>query len=119
MNTNDYHAQIESVIRLLAPRYGVDPDYAVEIARLESGLNPYAVGDKGKAVGLWQWWYESWVCVRRAMGLPVTDRRDDVFESTITALYALGVMKLDRWWSTAEKARKNITERGRCQVSPT
>lgn len=106
----DYRGDIEVMIRALAPCYGVDPDFAVEIARLESSFRPKVVGDGGLAVGLWQWHYQSWVHVRSKMGLSVEDERDDAFESTITALYAIGQLGLARWWSTAERAAQNVVE---------
>ena len=106
----DYRGDIEVMIRALALRYGVDPDFALEIVRLESSFNPAAVGDKGLAIGLWQWHLSSWEHVRCRMGLPVSDKRADAFESTITALYAIGKLNLARWWSTAERAAQNVAE---------
>lgn len=111
MTTEEYQNQVQLVIRALAPLYGVDPEYAVEIARLESGFRPRVYGDGGLALGLWQWHYPSWQHVRKRMGLPTDDLRDDVFESTITALYAIGKLKLERWWSTSEIAKRNVEER--------
>jgi hypothetical protein len=106
----DYRGDIEVMIRALALRYGVDPDFAVEIVKLESSFRPKAVGDGGLAVGLWQWHFQSWVHVRTRMNLPTEDERDDAFESTITALYAIGRLGLARWWSTAERAAQNVAE---------
>ena len=45
---------IEEQIRQAALTYGVPPELAVAVAQRESSLNPYAVGDEGQAVGLFQ-----------------------------------------------------------------
>lgn len=89
----------EVMVRQLAPAFGVDPERAACIVRLESEWDPGAVGDDGAAVGLWQWHPESWRHVRTAMGASVEDRRADPVESTVTALYAIGRLDLGRWWT--------------------
>ena len=89
----------EVMVRQLAPAFGVDPERAACIVRLESEWDPGAVGDDGAAVGLWQWHPESWRHVRAAMGASVEDRRADPVESTVTALYAIGRLDLGRWWT--------------------
>lgn len=91
---------IIALIRALAPVYGVAPSLALAICRLESAFDPSAVGDDGEALGLWQWHINSWKHVRQRMDRPVQDLRRDPIESTETALYALGVLGLHRWWST-------------------
>lgn len=107
----NYVGDIEAMIRALAPRYSVDPDFAVEIVRLESGFRPGVYGDGGRALGLWQWHYDSWVYARSKMGLGTEDKRAYPFESTITALYTIGPLGLERWWSTAKRARENVAQR--------
>ena len=47
-------AEIQRLIEAEARRQGVNPAYAVAIARQESGLDPTAVGDNGKSLGLFQ-----------------------------------------------------------------
>ena len=47
-------AAITRLIEQEARRQGVDPGIAVAIARQESGLDPTAVGDRGKSLGLFQ-----------------------------------------------------------------
>ena len=47
-------ADLKSLIEAEARRQGVNPAYAVAIARQESGLDPTAVGDRGKSLGLFQ-----------------------------------------------------------------
>lgn len=99
---------IITLIRSLALVYGVDQSVAVTICRLESAFNPLAVGDDGEAVGLWQWHLKSWEHVRKRMGRSLEDDRADPLESTETALYAMGVLGLSRWWSTYGLALKEV-----------
>ncbi len=118
MDGPNYQECIRLMIQALAPAFGVDPRLACEIVRLESSFRPWAIGDDGLAVGLWQWHYQSWVYVRRQMakaGFDITeieaDKRADIFESTITALYAIGQMGLGHWWSTYKIALRNVEGR--------
>lgn len=53
MTIEDKYSVIPTIVKV-ARNYGVDPDLAVAIARQESGLNPWAVGDKGSSFGLFQ-----------------------------------------------------------------
>jgi hypothetical protein len=46
--------QIISIITQVANSKGVDPNLAIADAEVESGLNPYAVGDDGTSFGLYQ-----------------------------------------------------------------
>jgi len=96
------------MIRLVASAYGVHPGLAVIIARRESSFRTAVVGDAGKAVGLWQWHLPSWCHVREKMGLDIVDLRDDPWESTLTAMYAMGVLHLYRWWSTYKPALQEM-----------
>lgn len=111
---------ILKIIKYWAIMYGVSVDYAQEIAFLESSLNPFAVGDNGAAVGLYQWHDTSIQYVLRKMVdngelqcIPEGDVRRDVQLSTRAAMYAMGVLDLDRWWSTANKARRNVRKQRR------
>jgi len=99
-----YTSFIVPMIRLVATSYGVHPGLAVIIARRESSFDPDAVGDNGKAVGLWQWHLKSWSHVRKKMGMLCVDDRRDPWESTVTAMYAMSVLHLYRWWSTYKPA---------------
>jgi len=47
-------ADIEAIIRAAAARRGVDPETLLQVARLESGLNPRAKNPKSSAGGLFQ-----------------------------------------------------------------
>jgi len=92
------------LIQLVSRSYGVNECLALRIAYHESEFNPYAEGDDGKAVGLWQWHLPSWHHVRDKMGRPLDDERSQPWASTDTAMYAMGVLGLWQWWSTLEMA---------------
>ena len=53
-------ADIEGIVRGAATRYGIDPDHATAIARLESGLNPRAQNPSSSAGGLFQFINSTW-----------------------------------------------------------
>lgn len=101
---------ILAIILALAPAYGVDPELAIEICRLESDFDCYAVGDNGMAVGPWQFWPETWVWLREQMHEdPDLALRTNPWESTKTAMHAMGVMGLYRWWSTYPIALRRMS----------
>ncbi len=52
--TDQREASWDEIITALAQREGVDPALAIAVARKESNLNPRAIGDSGKAVGMFQ-----------------------------------------------------------------
>lgn len=45
---------IKSMIQSVAAQFGVPSQYALDIAQVESGLNPNAIGDNGTSFGLYQ-----------------------------------------------------------------
>jgi len=100
---------IRHVIHALAALFHVDPRLALAIARRESAFNPNAIGNDGKAVGLWQWHLPSWIHVRRHMNLPSDDCRLDIAKSTQTAMFAMGILHLYHWWSTYPDALDELT----------
>lgn len=51
---------IEGVVRGAAGKYGVDPDQALAVAKLESGLNPRAQNPRSSAGGLFQFIDSTW-----------------------------------------------------------
>ena len=53
-------ADIEGIVRGAATRYGVDPDQALAVARLESSLNPRAQNPRSSAGGLFQFIDSTW-----------------------------------------------------------
>lgn len=91
----------ERMVRHTAEAMGVDADFAACVVRHESEWDPAAIGDQGRAVGLFQWHRPSWRHVRRAMGLSIEDRRHDARESTVTALWAMNNGYADWWTATA------------------
>ena len=45
---------IKELIIRISKEYGVSPTLSLRVAKCESGLNPYAIGDRGYSRGLWQ-----------------------------------------------------------------
>jgi len=92
----------EAMIEHVARAMGVNPEYAVCIAKAEAGpeLDPRVEGDNGRALGLYQWHYPSWVHVRQHMGLSTDDLRGDPVQATVTAVWAWK-HGYRHWWSTA------------------
>lgn len=108
-------ATILSLIFFWASVYGVRFDYATEICRLESSFDPNAVGDNGAAIGLYQWHDTSMMYVLRKMKedgeiqhIPKYDARREVNLNIRAAMYAMGELNLDKWWSTSKEARASI-----------
>ena len=97
----------QEIVTELALNAGQDPAFCTCIVQRESSWDIAAIGDGGKAVGLWQWHIKSWQFVRRKMGLPGTDLRMDAWESTRTALWALD-HGYENWWSTAPRCRLEL-----------
>ena len=100
MPTVDY---IDAVIEICADIYGVDGETLGCIIEWESQWNPSAVGDNGKAIGLFQWHEESIKVALRDMGIcwdwtENGDPRLNVWASTLAAVHALS--KGWPWWST-------------------
>lgn len=65
-------ASWDDVITAVAKQHGVNPQLALAIARKESGMNPGAIGDSGKAIGLFQ------MHSGAAADTGVTDRNDPI-----------------------------------------
>lgn len=47
-------------IATVAQKYGLSANRMINLAQCESSLNQKAVGDSGKAVGLYQYWPGTW-----------------------------------------------------------
>jgi len=90
----------EIMVRQMALAFGVEPERAACIVRLESQWDPMAIGDDGAAVGLWQWHLASWRHVRARMGLSLEDRRHDPVASTSVALWWIR-QGYGHWWSAS------------------
>lgn len=97
---------IESLIRFYARQHGVDEDYALRIAKLESDMRPYALGDDEQAVGLYQWHRDSWECACAARGWDARSKsRWTVADNIDMAMWAMA-QGWHHWWSTSEKAKE-------------
>jgi hypothetical protein len=104
---------IQALIETCAHVYGADSALLQEIVRLESAFDPEAVGDHGRALGLWQWHKPSIELVLEDMDWDWDweedgDPRANVYVSTIAACHAIENMDLGRWWSTHAPALKNL-----------
>ena len=53
-------ASVSDIIRAAATRYGVDPEYMLRKAQIESGLDPLAANPKSSARGLFQFIAPTW-----------------------------------------------------------
>ena len=95
----------QHLIETMALDYNLEPHYVICICQRESAFDVQAVGDKGQAIGLWQWHLPTWQTIRREMGLSEADERADAIASTQAALWALqhGYAGL---WSTAEGCKE-------------
>ena len=78
----------ETIIKW-AKYYGVSPEFGLCVAFHESSMNPLAVGDSGKARGLFQFWAGTWEMFRKKMGESTQDMRVNVNESSKTAMWAI------------------------------
>ena len=87
-------AELEAIVRSAFPD---EPERAVRVVECESTFRPDAIGDDGRAVGLWQWWYETWTAsARRALGYDPGDRRTDPLLSTAVAAHKVAT---EGWWA--------------------
>lgn len=96
---------IDAVVDICADIYQVDDELCGCIIEWESDWNPNAVGDNGKALGLWQWHEESIKCALRGMGIVWDwgengDPRLNVWASSLAACHAIS-QGWD-WWSTQD-----------------
>jgi hypothetical protein len=98
---------ISHVINKWAKHYKVSTALAHCIAFKESSYRTDAIGDGGKALGLFQWHKPSWEFMRAKMGESTEDKRDCPEEATKTAMYAISKGYL-RWWTTARFCGGNV-----------
>lgn len=99
---------IKLLIVFYATLYGVSPALATEICRLESDFAWDAIGDDGKAHGLFQFHLPLWREQRAKMGLSTEDLRLDPVENVRTAMFTMS-QGLGCRWSTWEMAKANVT----------
>lgn len=80
---------VKDVIAQASKKAGVQPDYMQTIAAIESTLNPQATSPTGKAVGLYQFFPETWAEITqkagRKYGITPSTPRSDPYASTIMA----------------------------------
>jgi hypothetical protein len=102
VDTTGASPQLISYIEKYAAEYGVSVRYLVCIAKNESGFNPEAVGDSGRAVGVAQWHLGSWQFMREKMGLSTDDLRTCPEESIRTMAFAIA-NGYSHWWSVSDE----------------
>src|SRR3990167_7457892 len=52
--------EIQLWLSSYAKKYNISEDYFYRLAKCESNFDVDILGDKGKALGLFQWWEKSW-----------------------------------------------------------
>lgn len=84
----------ERQIRCFAAWFGVNADFAVSVARCESGLRANAYNPAGPYVGTWQWWFDgqghgSWYSHRPHFlpGLPGATPWNGRYSTIVTMRY--------------------------------
>jgi hypothetical protein len=104
VDTKGASPQLINYIEKYAEEYGVSVRYLTCIAREESRFNSEAVGDSGKARGVYQFHLGTWQSFRRQMGLSTEDLRTDEEEATRTTAWAIS-KNLDGHWSVADECQ--------------
>ncbi len=90
------------LIKFYSEEYQVNQALVTCIIKKESTFNPKAVGDSGKAIGYAQFWHETWIRMRKQMGLETTDLRTDKAEAIKTLCWGLANGR-GKEWSTFKK----------------
>ena len=98
----DTEDAVLAAVRVWALYYEVDEEYALCVAHRESSMDQAAVGDDGNAVGLWQFWLPTWEIFRKKMDVATDDMRNDLQESTRTAMWAFA-NGYARHWAPVKK----------------
>jgi hypothetical protein len=91
-------ASWEDIVTTIAKQHGVNPRLALAIAKRESSVDPSAVGDSGKAIGMFQL-HEA---AAADMGLSPEDRSDPI--KNITAGIGYFKRQSDRFGGDVNKA---------------
>ncbi len=89
--------EMQHMVRVEAINAGIDPLIAECICRAENNGNPLAVGDNGRAVGLFQFHLPAWREARRGMGLDERDERTNAVASIRAALFMFKARKGYLW----------------------
>lgn len=83
---------VAELIFIYAEKYGLDPNYALSIARCESGLNPLAKNPNSSASGVFQFLNSTWASVNRLRGIQA-----DVFNAEQNIDNAMWLAKNEGW----------------------
>lgn len=98
-------ACITELITAYAKVYGVDPDFALAIAKCESELKTTAVGDGGRARGVFQFHKPTFEMFAKKMGQPDLDYKNTE-DNVNVAMWAFAHDKQSHW-SCTEKIALN------------
>jgi len=105
--------EIEKFIRQVAIENNIPPSWAVGIVQKESQFNINAVGDSGRAFGLWQIWKPTWDIFTKKY----LNETDQVFADyknwrwqTIVAIRALADNKWTFWRNSVLAKEKEIKD---------
>jgi soluble lytic murein transglycosylase-like protein len=98
---------VAAIIRIECGRYGIPEQFALCVADQESRFDPRAVGDRGDAIGLYQFHLGTWRRFRNEMGLGPEDLRADARAAARTACWAFANGYARRW---------TVVRLGLCQV---
>lgn len=85
------------LVTFYAKQYGVDVALAHCIAKAESTYQSGAVGDSGKAVGVYQWHPDSWRGWRKRMGKSTKDTRFVAKDNIETAMFTMSKGGYKNW----------------------
>jgi len=82
----------------MAATRGVDVERVLACVEAESNWDPGAVGDDGNALGLWQFWPDTWTWACRLTGHP--EWADDVMrlDPVASTIVALGMIEKGYGW---------------------
>jgi len=113
----DRNMSMANLIRDEAIAQGVDPELALGIAQTESSFNPNAIGDGGKAHGLFQMWPIAVKDVNDYYGTNFTDSdRMDPKKNAKMGLMYLRMMK-SKYGATSTEQQLAMYNRGPTAIS--
>ena len=87
---------IPEKIAIEAKLQGVDPAILVEVSRCESNFNNLAVGDHGKARGLFQFWRGTFDTFKEEAGMPQLEYTNENDQIKLAA-WAFANQKQSHW----------------------
>lgn len=92
-------SDVLQIIAQVAESMGIDPNFAIAVARYESNLNPDAIGDNGNSVGLFQLNAQG-----EGAGMTVAQREDPATNARIALTQIKTVMEQHPDWSPGQIA---------------